>query len=100
MKSPMIAFLSESGFLPYTCICDCTSTSALDFFSHGNLNSLLLGEIDGLFVASVHMARHANSGIVGQHALDALRHGVAAVGYDDLSSVLRVPDTHSATVVN
>ena len=67
---------------------------------HRDLDSLLLGEVLGFVVAGVHVAGDADAGIVGQHALDALRHVVGAVGDGDLSGVLRVADAYASAVVD
>src|ERR1035437_8663132 len=46
------------------------------------------------------MANDAHAWIGGQHALDALRHRVGAIGDRDLSGVQRVANAYSAAVVD
>src|SRR5215469_12714351 len=46
-----------------------------------NLDTLALGKRNGLLVACVHVAGNADSGIVGQHTLDAAPHHLGSVGH-------------------
>src|SRR5260370_1183994 len=74
--------------------------SAMPLALHGNADSLLFGELAGLFITGIGMSRDADAGVVGQDALDALGHGVCAIGHGYLSGVLRVADSNAATIVD
>src|ERR1022692_1565543 len=65
-----------------------------------SLNIVLGGETDGLFVAGIRVANHAQAGIGGQHALEAPLRFIAAIRHHDHAGVLRVTDAHAAAIVN
>ena len=68
--------------------------------SHRHLHALFLREALRLVIPRIHVPRHADSRIVGQHALDALCHRVSSVGDGDLPGVQRVANAHAAAVVD
>src|SRR5712692_5203141 len=78
----------------------CSSGIKAGLSLHGNSDAGLAGELDGLGVAGVGVARDPDAGVVGQHALDARGHLFAAVGDGHLPGVLRVADAYAAAVVD
>ena len=59
---------------------------------HGNLDARFAGEADGFGVARIGVSRDAESGIVGEDALDAPGHFFCAIGDGHLAGMLRVTD--------
>ena len=54
---------------------------------------------DGLRIARVGVAHHAQTRIAGQHALQAGCRGRGAIRHDDLPGELAETDTYAATVM-
>src|ERR1035438_4739874 len=83
----------------WSVISNCHHPNGL-FSGHRDFDSLLLREVFGFVVACVDVAGYAYAGVVGEDALNALRHLVGAVGDSDLPGMLRVADAHASAVMN
>ena len=68
--------------------------------SHRDTNTLTLCELLRFFIPGVCMARHSDSGIVVEDALDALGHEICSIRDSDLAGMLGVADAYTAAVVN
>src|SRR5215831_6073392 len=66
----------------------------------GELHARAPREIDGLAIPRVGVSHHPGARIVGQHALEPLIGGRAAVAHHHLPRVDRVADPHAAAVVH
>src|ERR1044072_8851841 len=64
-----------------------------------NLQALRARRLFGLFVVRIHLARDAEAGVVGEHAVETLRRFRCAVGDRDLTGVERVADADTAAVM-
>ena len=67
---------------------------------HRDVHAALARDLDGAFVAGIHVAHHAHARIGGQDALQLARGQLGAVGDDDHARVLAVADARAATVVD
>src|SRR5260370_34245070 len=65
-----------------------------------HLHATLLRKLLRLVISRVDVADYAHARICRQHALDAFRHRICAVGYCDLAGVEGVADAYAAAVVD
>jgi len=64
-----------------------------------NLNILLARRVFRFFVARINMARDAEAGIVRQYTIQSLRRFISPIGNRNLTSVQRIANPDTTTVM-
>jgi len=70
------------------------------FRQHRDVDAPLTSDLDGPFVARIHMAHHAHARVRGEDALQLAARQVRAIGDHDHARVLAVADAHATAMVD
>src|SRR6266851_8566750 len=98
--APRITYITSSLLGLAGCWLGCREWFRSYRLNHGNFYAGLFCKLNRFRVSGIHVSRHAQPGIIRQHALDALRHFFRSIRHRHLSRMLRISNPHAAPVMN